>query len=207
MLNSLIYVDGTKHALTVVKHSTTQLQQLRFNRTDPSNKRDEFMRNSVKGLLSVLFGAGMSLSVTANATTITYPDFSSTSGLTLNGNAAQVGDVRRVTPATFGQAGGGVSTNPISLASNASFSTAFQFRFTNPGGACDGQGCGADGIVFIVQTNSNNGGGGGGGIGYDGIPNSVGIEFDTWNNGSIDGNSSNHVGIDVGGSVNSLVRA
>lgn len=165
------------------------------------------MRNSVKGLLSVLFGAGMSLSVTANATTITYPDFSSTSGLTLNGNAAQVGDVLRVTPATFGQAGSVFSTNPISLASNASFSTAFQFRFTNPGGACDGQGCGADGIVFIVQTNSNNVGGGGGGIGYDGIPNSVGIEFDTWNNGSIDGNSSNHVGIDVGGSVNSLVRA
>ncbi len=149
----------------------------------------------------------MCLSVTANATTITYTDFSSTSGLTLNGNAAQVGNVLRVTPATFDQAGSVFSTNPISLASNVSFSTAFQFRFTNPGGACDGQGCGADGLVFIVQTNSNNVGGAGGGIGYAGVLNSVGIEFDTWNNGSIDGNSSNHVGIDVGGSVNSLVRA
>ncbi len=165
------------------------------------------MRNSVKALLPVLFGAGMCLNVTAHATTITYADFSSTSGLTLNGNAAQVGNVLRVTPANFGQAGSVFSTNPISLASNVSFSTAFQFRFTNPGGACDGQGCGADGLVFIVQTNSNNVGGGGGGIGYDGVLNSVGIEFDTWNNGSIDGNSSNHVGIDVGGSVNSLVRA
>jgi hypothetical protein len=80
-------------------------------------------------------------------------------GLTLNGNAAQVGSVLRVTPANFSQAGSVFSTNPISLASNASFSTAFQFRFTNPGGACDGQGCGADGLVFIVQTNSNNVGG------------------------------------------------
>jgi hypothetical protein len=144
---------------------------------------------------------------TAQAVTITYADFSSTSGLTLNGNAAQVGTVLRVTPANFGQAGSVFSTNSISLAANVSFSTAFQFRFTDPGGSCDGQGCGADGLVFIVQTNSNSVGGAGGGIGYDGVPNSVGIEFDTWNNGGIDGNSSNHVGIDVGGNVNSLVRA
>lgn len=163
------------------------------------------MRHSIKKLLPLLIGMG--LSAGTHATTISFSDFSSTSGLTLNGNAAQVGNVLRVTPANFGQAGSVFSTNPISLASNASFSTAFQFRFTNPGGACDGQGCGADGLVFIVQTNSNNVGGAGGGIGYDGVPNSVGIEFDTWNNGSIDGNSSNHVGIDVGGSVNSLVRA
>lgn len=165
------------------------------------------MRHSIKMLLSALLGAGACLAGAAQATTITYADFSSTSGLTLNGNAAQVGNVLRVTPANFGQAGSVFSTNPISLASNASFSTAFQFRFTNAGGACDGQGCGADGLVFIVQTNSNNVGGAGGGIGYDGVPNSVGIEFDTWNNGGIDGGSSNHVGIDVGGSVNSLVRA
>jgi hypothetical protein len=163
------------------------------------------MRHSIKKLLPLLIGMG--LSAGTHATTISFSDFTSTSGLTLNGNAAQVGNVLRVTPANFGQAGSVFSTNPISLASNASFSTAFQFRFTNPGGACDGQGCGADGLVFIVQTNSNNVGGAGGGIGYDGVPNSVGIEFDTWNNGSIDGNSSNHVGIDVGGSVNSLIRA
>ena len=143
-------------------------------------------------------------SAAAQAVTITYNDFSSTSGLTINGNAAQVGNVLRVTPANFGQAGSVFSTNPISLASNVSFSTAFQFRFTNPGGACDGQGCGADGLVFIVQTNSNSVGGAGGGIGYLGVPNSVGIEFDTWNNGGGDANSSNHVGINVGGSVNSL---
>lgn len=142
----------------------------------------------------------------AQAATITYTDFSSTAGLTLNGNAAQVGNVLRVTPANFSQAGSVFSTNPISLAANVSFSTAFQFRFTNAYGS-DGQSSGADGLVFIVQTNSNSVGGDGGGIGYLGVPNSVGIEFDTWNNGSIDGGSSNHVGIDVGGNINSLVRA
>lgn len=143
----------------------------------------------------------------AAALVINYPDFSSTAGLQVNGNAAQVGNVLRVTPSTFSQGGSVFSTNTVSLASSASFSTYFQFRFTNPGGACDGQGCGADGLAFVVQTLSNNVGGIGGGIGYAGIGNSLGIEFDTWNNGGIDGNSSNHVGIDVNGDVNSLLRA
>jgi hypothetical protein len=128
-------------------------------------------------------------------------------GLTLNGNAAQVGNVLRLTPADYGQSGSAFSTSTVSLASNASFSTFFQFRFTNPGGACDGQGCGADGLVFVVQTVGNNVGGAGGGIGYAGINNSVGIEFDTWNNGAGDNNSSNHVGVDVNGSVNSIALA
>lgn len=142
------------------------------------------------------------------ATVINYADFSSVAGLTLNGNAAQVGSVLRVTPASDVLSGSAFSTSTVSLAANASFSTFFQFRFTNPDtGFCDGQGCGADGLVFTVQTVGNNVGGAGGGIGYAGINNSVGIEFDTWNNGGGDNNSSNHVGIDVNGSVTSLVLA
>lgn len=146
---------------------------------------------------------------TASAATIQYNDFSSISGLTLNGSAAQAGNVLRLTPATDWQSGSFFSTNKVSLAANASFSTYFQFRFTDPDqGFCDSATtCGADGIVFTVQTVSNNVGGAGGGIGYAGIPNSVGIEFDSWNNGSGDNNSSNHVGLDVNGSVNSIALA
>ncbi|MCC6361148.1 MAG: PEP-CTERM sorting domain-containing protein, partial [Phycisphaerales bacterium] len=140
------------------------------------------------------------------AVVISYPDFSSVAGLTINGNAAQVGSVLRVTPANFSQAGSAFSTSTVSLASGSSFSTYFQFRFTSPGGACDGQGCGADGLVFVVQTVGNNVGGLGGGIGYQGIANSLGIEFDTWNNGAIDGGSSNHAGINLAGDVNSVAR-
>jgi hypothetical protein len=142
------------------------------------------------------------------AVVISFPDFSSVAGLTLNGDAAQVGNVLRVTPAIDGQSGSFFSTNTVSLASGASFSTNFQFQFTNPDqGFCDGLGCGADGLVFVVQTVGNNVGGAGGGIGYAGIPNSVGIEFDTWNNGAGDNNSSNHIGIDVNGSVSSVALA
>jgi len=150
---------------------------------------------------------GIALAGQAGAAVISYSDFSSTAGLTLNGSAAQVGSVLRVTPANFNQSGSAFSTSTVSLASNASFSTFFQFRFTSPGGACDGPGCGADGLVFVVQTVGNNVGGAGGGIGYAGINNSVGIEFDTWNNGSGDDNSSNHIGADVNGDVNSIVLA
>lgn len=148
---------------------------------------------------------GIALAGQAGAAVISYADFSSVAGLTLNGNAAQVGNVLRVTPANYGQSGSAFSTSTVSLASNASFSTFFQFRFTSPGGACDGQGCGADGLVFVVQTVGNNVGGSGGGIGYAGINNSVGIEFDTWNNGGGDNFSSNHIGVDVNGNVNSMV--
>ena len=150
---------------------------------------------------------GVLLAAPASAAVINYADFSSVAGLTLNGNAAQVGNVLRVTPADYSQAGSAFSTSTVSLASNASFSTFFQFRFTSAGGYHDGLGPGADGLVFVVQTVGNNVGGLGGGIGYDGINNSVGIEFDTWNNGTIDNGSSNHIGIDVNGSVSSIMLA
>jgi Legume lectin domain/PEP-CTERM motif len=141
------------------------------------------------------------------ALVINYPDFSSVAGLTINGNAAQVGSVLRITPANFSQAGSAFSTNTVSLASGASFSTYFQFRFTSAGGSCDSvTTCGADGLVFVVQTQGNNVGGLGGGIGYQNIPNSLGIEFDTWNNGGIDDNSSNHAGIDLNGNVDAVTQ-
>lgn len=162
---------------------------------------------TIRVLASSVACLAASWALPAAAAVISYPDFSSVAGLTLNGSAAQVGNVLRVTPATYNQSGSAFSTSTVALSSGASFSTYFQFRFTDAGGSCDSFGCGADGLTFVVQTVSNNVGSLGGGIGYEGIPNSIGIEFDTWNNGGIDGGSSNHLGINVGGSVNSVLRA
>lgn len=141
----------------------------------------------------------------ASALSLVYNDFSNTSGLSLNGVAASAvdgsgRDVLRVTPAQYSSSGSVFSTAPVVLGADVSFSTRFTFNFNTQLGG------GADGLVFVVQTNSNSVGGLGGGIGYQDIPNSVGIEFDNWNNGDIDGYSDNHVGINLIGSVNSVSR-
>jgi hypothetical protein len=48
-------------------------------------------------------------------------------------------------------------------------------------------------------------GGNGGGLGYLGLDNSFAIEFDTWDNGAIDGFNANHVGVNQNGSIDSLL--
>lgn len=115
-------------------------------------------------------------------------------------------NVLRLTPADWNQSGSAFSTSPVELASNASFSTAFRFRITGSGGICDEDGCGADGIVFTVQTVGSKAGGAGGGIGYDGLDQSLGVEFDTWNNSELSDISGNHVGIDLAGNIESVVQ-
>lgn len=152
----------------------------------------------------------------AFATTVVFTDFSDLSPLQINGatqgihSCAASGagstcstvtdfDGNKVLRLTnnLSQSGSAFSTSAISLDANASFSSAFRFRFT------DQQGGGADGIVFTVQTVSNTTGGSGGGIGYQGLPRSVGIEFDNWFNSGVDIND-NHVGIDIGGNIASV---
>ncbi len=139
----------------------------------------------------------------AAAVELNFSDFSSTAGLQLNGDAAAANDgtrdVLRVTPALLGQSGSVFSTNAITLGADYSFSTRFTFNVNQQDDAFGG----ADGLVFVLQTNANSVGGGGGGIGYEGIPNSLGVEFDDFNNGSGDGDSGNHAGIDFNGDVNS----
>lgn len=157
--------------------------------------------------------AAMLLAVAADsgwAATIVYNDFSSTAGLTINGNAAKVGNVLRLTPASFNQGGSAFSTSQTTLGVGNSFSTYFQFQITGSGGTFDDAVdhlLGADGLVFVVQPNSNSVGGIGVGIGYAGIPNSLGVEFDTFYNnpGQFGGNDpdGNHVGVDLAGSLSS----
>lgn len=162
------------------------------------------MKNALTPLVAALslFAGG------ASATTLVYNDFSSVAGLQLNGNAAQAGSALRVTPATFNQSGSAFSTTAVTLAANVSFSSAFSFRITDSGGISDGDGVGADGLTFTVQTVANTAGGAGGGIGYSGIANSVGIEYDTYDNGTFGNDpNGNHVGIDLSGNIASVQTA
>ncbi len=162
----------------------------------------------MKKLASILFTVLLVTTAGAQnvfAVTVTFPDFSSTAGLTLNGDAAapvnngiDLNPVLRLVPAIGGQSGSAFSSTTINA---ADFSTQFQFRITNPGGITDASGqSGADGFVFVIQPVSSSIGGSGGGLGYSGVTPSVGVEFDTFHN-PFDPNT-NHIGIDTNGNVN-----
>jgi len=139
------------------------------------------------------------ISASAQTITVSFVNFAAGSGLTLNGSATTVandgtasdGTVIRLTQdnstnAGFNQAGSAffTNTNNSQVAVNG-FSTAFNFRLTNPGGVTDAANqVGADGFTFTLQTvGANSVGSSGGSLGYDGINHSVAVEFDTFQNG------------------------
>jgi hypothetical protein len=146
------------------------------------------------------FALALALSAPAHALLVEYPNFNDTSDLTFVGDATTQGSpaVLHLTSSTGYQSGAAYSTSAVTLGSGATFSTQFQFRLTQPGGIDP-----ADGFTFVLAKSTTGLGSSGGGLGYQGVGNSVAIEFDTFNNGSDDGNSSNHVGIDINGSLNS----
>lgn len=161
--------------------------------------------------LSLLILSTCVASSSTHADVFVFNDFADLSSFTLNGATGSINpggtgvlyDGQRVLRLTnnFNQGGSAFLTNQVSLGGSASFNTFFIFQITSSGGISDGDGVGADGLVFVIQTQSNNVGSFGQGIGYQGIAPSVGVEFDTWNNGGCDGNNGNHVGIDINGSV------
>ncbi len=76
---------------------------------------------------------------------INYPNFSSTAGLTLVGDTTTTGGQLEVTPGAIGQSGAAYSTTAVTLGASDTFSTQFQFQFTNAGGVDP-----ADGITFVL---------------------------------------------------------
>jgi len=122
-------------------------------------------------------------------TNLSYSDFSSIAGLTLNGNAGQAGNVLRLTSAGSYEAGSAWFNTPQNVAQG--FTTVFQFQITPVGGA--------DGFAFLIQNSGLTAlGGNGGYMGYDGIPNSIAVEFDTYQNGWGD-ISNNELAVHTGG--------
>jgi len=168
--------------------------------------------------LTYLIGAWLTAIPAMASQPIVYSDFADLSAFTLNGAAAAIqpdgagtalGEQRvlRLTTAEEGQSGGAFLKHTVSLAANASFSSAFSFEIRDPGGHDDVDGPGADGLAFVVQTQSDTVGGDGRGIGYGGIEPAVAIEFDTFDNerqfgpnGDVNGN---HVGLNLNGDITS----
>lgn len=121
--------------------------------------------------------------------TISYPNFSSTSGLSLVGSTTVVRKTGalRLTPAQGGKAGAAWYDAEQPVASG--FDTTFQFQLSG----------GSDGIAFVLQTAGTSAlGANGGGLGYDGLPaNTLAVEYDTYQNGGEP--SDSYISVQLGG--------
>ncbi len=115
-----------------------------------------------------------------------YINFRKAKNLNLVGDAFILDSVLRLTPSAENRAGAVWYIDPVKVANG--FRTEFAFRIKNGRNSSncnDNSLPGADGIAFVVQNSSPFAiGKTGGGIGYDGIANSVAVEFDTFSNDS-----------------------
>ena len=122
----------------------------------------------------------------AYATTFVFNDFSSTSGLALVGNATTSTTHLRTTSALENQVGAAWYNSAVNVAGG--FDTYFQFQITNRGGyspdwSLTPGSTGADGFAFVIQgDNTSQIGAYASGLGYFYIPDSLAVEFDTWQN-------------------------
>lgn len=109
----------------------------------------------------------------------------STAQLQLNGSAALKGATLELTDGNGGEAASVFSRSAVPV---QRFSTTFDFRLTSAV---------ADGMTFTIQlAGPTQLGGGGGSLGYGGIPASVAVKFDVWNN---NGEGIDSTGLFTGG--------
>ncbi len=139
--------------------------------------------------MDVLLIVACLLGLTASAVRadFDYPDFSDVSELMLNGDAAQAGNILRITENVSDQSGSAwYSTSKAHLADG--FDTTFTFQIT---------GDGADGMAFVLQNDSDTAlGGGGSDLGYSGIFQALAVEIDTF---GFYPETDNHISVQTNG--------
>ena len=157
---------------------------------------------------SFLCAAVLTILIAQTAPAFNYPNFSDTTGLTLNRDAhvyyppSQSARCRLVSAGAIYGGGSVYYNQPQSL---NSFQTSFCFRIGELGGITNSLNpdSGADGLAFLIQpfgpdfiAHT------GGGQGYEGADPSLAIEFDCWDNGPEYGEPSrSHVGVMVDGNI------
>jgi hypothetical protein len=123
-------------------------------------------------------------------TIFTYTDFSDLAGLTLNGNSQQDGAILLVGPPVLYNIGSVYYSNQVNVAQG--FSTTFTFQIRPDSDSYTT----ADGMAFVIQNTGVNALGlSTGHPGYAGIPDSLAVEFDTFQNFQLADPNNNHIGI------------
>lgn len=130
---------------------------------------------------------------------IWFEDFSDPSSLTLLGDATAPvthENVLRLTPAENRRRGAAWYTEQKQLVADA-WETTFEFRLS---GGTPGAFGSSDGLAFVIQNSgSDELRRGGGSLGYNGMPNSLAVEIDTFNNGPRFDPSYSHLAIQSNG--------
>jgi len=132
-----------------------------------------------KTFVALVAGTCLAFLVQPATADFSYPDFTSTAGLSLNGAAsAPGGGVVLVNPESVDVRGSIYHTTRQDIAGSGGFTTTFDYTITNTGGTP------GDGMAFIIQDNSPTfvtTAGGGSGMGFQGVnPGVLAIEFDTF---------------------------
>jgi parallel beta-helix repeat protein len=123
----------------------------------------------------------------------------------LNGNASLYDETVRLTTNVGAKVGSAFWEHKVSLLDNLSFSAYFSFRITDP----DVEQGGGDGLVFAIQPIDPQPRRPRRGLGFAGILNAFGIEFDTHDDAGDGDPNDNHIGVDLSpngtGSINSVL--
>lgn len=127
--------------------------------------------------------------------TISYPDFSDSTGLAMLGDAAIAnGNTLRLTPAAGSMEGAAWHAEKQFV--SVGWETSFNFNLNENVGDVGG----SDGFTFIIQNHAATYlAGGGGTLGYADLPNSLVIEFDTYQNGESSDPSQSHISVHTNG--------
>ncbi len=135
--------------------------------------------------------------VQAQLVTFNYPNFSSTTGLTLVGTTRVDANQLELTLPMNDQIGGAWYT-AAKVDTRGGFNTTFQISIS--GGSTPP----ADGMAFVIQNVANNAiGGGGSGMGYTGLANSLAVEFDIFNFNDLERNN-NHIAVQSNGAQGNM---
>jgi hypothetical protein len=139
-------------------------------------------------------------------TLIKFPNFADVASLTFAGDATgpvtvKQQSVLQLVPQLTYQSGAAYLTTPITLGPRGEFATSFQFRVTGSNAAYW-----SDGMTFVLAASPAGLGGSGatgGYLGYQGVANSVAVEFDTYYSPSSD-KLPNEVAVTTNGNTSTI---